>query len=74
MDRRDFIKTLGIAGGAMLLGVKKVVVKNHGSSTAVSICNAVHKAAELYRSGLIQKVESLLEQADLSSVIAQEDE
>ncbi|HIU80079.1 MAG TPA: phosphate acyltransferase PlsX [Candidatus Coproplasma excrementipullorum] len=62
------------AGGAMLLGVKKVVVKNHGSSTAVSICNAVHKAAELYRSGLIQKVESLLEQADLSSVIAQEDE
>ena len=61
------------AGGAMLLGVKKVVVKNHGSSSDISICNAVHKAAELYRSGLIQKVESLLEQADLSSVIAQEE-
>ncbi len=61
------------AGGAMLLGVKKVVVKNHGSSTGISICNAVHKAAELYRSGLIEKVESLLEQADLSSVIAQEE-
>ena len=61
------------AGGAMLLGVKKVVVKNHGSSSGISICNAVHKAAELYRSGLIQKVESLLEQADLSSVIAQEE-
>ena len=57
------------AGGAMLLGVKKVVVKNHGSSSAISICNAVHKAAQLYRSGLIQKVESLIEQADLSSVI-----
>ena len=62
------------AGGAMLLGVKKVVVKNHGSSTAVSICNAIHKAAELYRSGLIQKVESLLEQADLSSVITNQDD
>lgn len=62
------------AGGAMLLGVKKVVVKNHGSSTAISICNAVHKAAGLYRSGLIEKVESLLQQADLSSVIAKEDE
>ena len=57
------------AGGAMLLGVKKVVVKNHGSSSAISICNAVHKAAQLYRSWLIQKVESLIEQADLSSVI-----
>lgn len=62
------------AGGAMLLGVKKVVVKNHGSSSAVSICNAVHKAAELYRSGLIGKVESLLAEADLSSIIPQEDE
>ena len=61
------------AGGAMLLGVKKVVVKNHGSSTGISICNAIHKAAELYRSGLIQKVESLLQQADLSSVIASEE-
>ena len=62
------------AGGAMLLGVKKVVVKNHGSSSAISICNAVHKAAQLYRSGLIQKVESLIEQADLSSVIDNGDE
>lgn len=61
------------AGGAMLLGVKKVVVKNHGSSSAISICNAVHKAAQLYRSGLIQKVESLTEQADLSSVIDNDD-
>ena len=61
------------AGGAMLLGVKKVVVKNHGSSSAISICNAVHKAAQLYRSGLIQKVESLIEQADLSSVIDNDD-
>ena len=61
-------------GGAMLLGVKKVVVKNHGSSTAVSICSAVKKAAELYRSGLIEKVESLLGEADLSSFIAKEDE
>ena len=62
------------AGGAMLLGVKKVVVKNHRSSSAISICNAVHKAAQLYRSGLIQKVESLIEQADLSSVIDNGDE
>ena len=61
------------AGGAMLLGVKKVVVKNHGSSTDLSICNAVHKAAELYRSGLIGKVESLLEQADLASIVGQEE-
>lgn len=61
------------AGGAMLLGVKKVVVKNHGTSTGVSICNAILKAAELYRSGLIEKVEKLLEQADLGSVITSEE-
>ncbi len=61
------------AGGAMLLGVKKVVVKNHGSSTGISICNAIHKAAGLYRSGLISKVENLLDQADLGSVIPQEE-
>ena len=57
------------AGGAMLLGVKKVVVKNHGTSTGKSIENAIYKAVELYRSGLISKVEELLAQADLDSVI-----
>ncbi|MGN0814304.1 MAG: phosphate acyltransferase PlsX [Candidatus Coproplasma sp.] len=57
------------AGGAMLLGVKKVVVKNHGTSTGKSIENAIYKAVELYRSGLISKVEDLLAQADLDSVI-----
>lgn len=58
------------AGGAMLLGVRKVVVKNHGSSTGKSIENAIHKAAELYRSGLIPKVEELLAKADLDNIIS----
>lgn len=57
------------AGGAMLLGVKKVVVKNHGTSTGKSIENAIYKAVELYRSGLISKVEDLLAKADLDSII-----
>lgn len=57
------------AGGAMLLGVKKVVVKNHGSSTGKSIDSAIKQAVELYRSGLIPKVEELLEKADLDNII-----
>ncbi len=62
------------AGGAILLGLKKVVIKNHGSSSGKSICSAVLKAAEIYRANLIPKVEELLAKADLSNLIPDEEE
>lgn len=69
IDRMRSALDFEAAGGAMLLGVKKVVVKNHGSSTGQSIDSAIRQAVELYRSGLIPKVEELLAAADLDNII-----
>ena len=40
-------------GGALLLGVKKVVIKSHGSSKAKTITAAVESAANIYPGNLI---------------------
>ncbi len=56
-------------GGAILLGLKKVVVKNHGSSKPVSIANAIHNAAAIYRGGLVPKVEEMLSSVDLDALV-----
>ncbi len=56
-------------GGAILLGLKKVVVKNHGSSKPASITNAIYNAAAIYRGGLIPKVEQMLSSVDLDSLV-----
>jgi glycerol-3-phosphate acyltransferase PlsX len=60
-------------GGALLLGLKKVVVKSHGSSKAVTIQNSILNAANIYRGKLIPTVEGLLEQVDLDHIIPQEE-
>ena len=43
-------------GGALLLGLKKVVVKSHGSSKANTIAASIANAAAIYSNGLIGKV------------------
>jgi glycerol-3-phosphate acyltransferase PlsX len=61
------------AGGALLLGLKKVVVKSHGSSKPISITNSIKNAVSIYRNGLVPKVESMLEKVDLNSIIPAEE-
>lgn len=52
-------------GGAVLLGIEKVVVKSHGSSKAESICASVLQAKEAAASGLVGEIRGMLEQVDL---------
>ncbi len=47
-------------GGAVLLGLKKIVVKAHGSSKAEAISAAILQAADLAESGIIQRIEDSL--------------
>ena len=60
-------------GGALLLGVKKVVIKSHGSSKARTITAAVQNAAAIYRGNLIGKVESMLASVDWNNLIPQDE-
>ncbi len=54
-------------GGAPLLGVKKPVIKAHGSSDAVAIKNAVHQAIVYYNNGVADLIaEGLQKFADNS--------
>lgn len=43
-------------GGAVLLGLEKVVVKSHGSSKAKAICNSVLQAKQLIESDVVGKI------------------
>lgn len=56
-------------GGALLLGLKKVVVKSHGSSKANTIAASIANAAAIYSNGLIGKVENKLEGVDFDALI-----
>lgn len=60
-------------GGALLLGLKKVVVKSHGSSKPTAITNSILNALSIYRNGLIPKVEGMLEKVDLDNLIPVEE-
>ena len=53
-------------GGSVFLGLKKVVVKSHGSSKARSISCSVVQAVDAYRNNLIGTIEEMLSVADLS--------
>lgn len=55
-------------GGALLLGVKKPVIKSHGSSKGETIANSIENAVNVYKGNLISKVETLLENANLSDI------
>jgi glycerol-3-phosphate acyltransferase PlsX len=60
-------------GGALLLGLKKVVVKSHGSSKPIAITNSIKNAVSIYRNGLVPKVEEMLQKVDLNSLIPTEE-
>ena len=55
-------------GGALLLGVKKPVIKSHGTSKGETIANSIANAVNVYRGNLISKVEALLEKANLDAI------
>lgn len=60
-------------GGALLLGLKKVVVKSHGSSKASTIAASISNAASIYRKGLVPAVEQKLENIDFNSFVPEEE-
>ena len=60
-------------GGALLLGVIKVVIKSHGSSKARTITAAIENAANIYEGNLIGRVEEMLAKVDWANLIPQEE-
>lgn len=55
-DRMDYHKY----GGAVFLGVKKIIVKSHGSSNANSIKISIEQVIEFHKKGLLNKIDSAL--------------
>ena len=51
LDYREF-------GGVPIMGVKKTVIKAHGSSDKTAFCSAVLQAAECVESDMIKKIEN----------------
>ena len=58
-------------GGAVLLGIDKVVVKSHGSSKADSICASVLQAKAAVDSGLVSSIKEMLSETDLEAIGAE---
>ena len=44
------------AGGAPLLGIRKPVIKAHGSAKAVAICNCILQAKQYAESGIVEEI------------------
>ncbi len=59
-------------GGALLLGLKKTVIKSHGSSKPQTIAAAIANAAAIHRNGLVPAVEKTLKEVDLEHLITEE--
>ena len=53
-------------GGVALLGISKPVVKAHGSSDALAICNAVRQAMEVAKSGIIEDITANVDKMKVS--------
>ena len=51
-------------GGAPFLGVKKIVIKSHGSSKAESICASVMQVIKLAEKDLITAIKTMVDGAD----------
>ncbi len=49
-------------GGTMLLGISKPVIKAHGSSDALAICNAVRQAKQAVESGITEEIRANVSQ------------
>ena len=69
-EKLDFDKV----GGALLLGLKKPVIKSHGTSKPETIANAIHNCAKTYRGNFISAVEKVLAEEDFESFTAADDE
>lgn len=54
-------------GGAVMLGVRKPVIKAHGSSDARSFKNAIKQAVQFIQTDLISKIESELNKKEITS-------
>jgi glycerol-3-phosphate acyltransferase PlsX len=48
-------------GGAVLLGLKKIVIKSHGSSKAKSICASILQAKQMVDAKVVEKIEEVIE-------------
>ena len=51
---------LGKHGGSPFLGVKKLVMKNHGSCGRENIASSIEQAILLHNNKLIEKIENAL--------------
>ena len=58
----------GEIGGTPFLGISKPVIKAHGSSDARAVSNAILRAKEYSASGLIQDIESHIDQMKVENV------
>lgn len=63
-DMLDYSKL----GGSIFLGLKKVVVKSHGSSKANTICASVLQALRLYENHLVETIAQMLSEAEFGEV------
>ena len=59
-DLKQRMDVLSKHGGSPLLGCKKIVMKNHGSSKRANICASVDEAILLHENKLIEKIEKSL--------------
>lgn len=55
-------------GGSVFLGLKKLVIKSHGSSKAKTICVSVLKAAEACENDITKSIENALASVDFSAI------
>lgn len=59
-ELKNRMDVLGKHGGSPFLGCKKLVMKNHGSSSRINISSSIDQAILLHENKLIEKIETLL--------------
>lgn len=57
-------------GGSVFVGLKKIVLKSHGSSKAITIKASILKALDAHRNNLTQTIEDMLSRVDLKAIEA----
>ena len=62
-DLKDFFTPMNpdVVGGAPLLGIKRIVMKSHGSSKALTIKNVLSKTAKLVKADVTGHIRMSLE-------------
>jgi len=64
-DLKNKIDVQTSHGGATFLGCKKLVIKNHGTSTRENVVASVEQAVNLHKNQLINKIEELLKEGEV---------